>query len=155
MSIKQIIQESVNRNPLGLKEALEAEMQARVRLALEAKMSEEDDEDEDEDDEDMDESFDLSDYTVEELEDFIESAEFDQLDEISKKTLRSYVKKNMDSGAEPPTRLTPLRDVERRKAEYQKRLKGFGKATDKLTGRARVNATEEFELDEMNKTHAK
>jgi hypothetical protein len=98
MSIKQIIQESVNRNPLGLKEALEAEMQARVRLALEAKMSEmhddeDEDEDEDEDDEDMDESFDLSDYTIEELEGFMESAEFDQLDEISKKTLTSYVKK--------------------------------------------------------------
>jgi hypothetical protein len=39
------------------------------------------------------ESFDLSDYTVEELEDFMESAEFDQLDEISKKTLGSYVVK--------------------------------------------------------------
>jgi NH3-dependent NAD+ synthetase len=138
MSLKQIIQESMDRNPLGVKEALEAELQERVRLALEAKMSEPEDEDED----DMDESFDLSDLTLEELEDFMMSEDFDQLDEISKKTLRSYVKKNMDSGAEPPTRLTPLRDVERRKAEYQKRLKGFGKATDKLTGRARVNATD-------------
>ena len=83
------------------------------------------------------ESFDLSDLTLEELEDFMMSEEFEQLDEISKKTLRSYVMKAMD--AEPPSSLTPLRDVERRKAEYQKRLKGFSKATDKLTGRAKVN----------------
>ena len=95
MSVKKIIQESIDKNPLGVKEALEAEMQARVRLALEAKMSEEDDEDDEDmdDDDDMDESLDLSDLTLEELEDFIESAEFDQLDEISKKTLTSYVKK--------------------------------------------------------------
>jgi hypothetical protein len=168
MSLEKIVEEALAGRPLEMKEAFEEAIQARVLAALEEKykkmaMKEEDDEDEDdeddededdededdEDEDDMDESFDLSDYTVEELEGFIESAEFDQLDEISKKTLRSYVKKNMDSGAEPPTRLTPLRDVERRKAEYQKRLKGFGKATDKLTGRARVNATEEFELDEI------
>lgn len=37
------------------------------------------------------ESFDLSDYTVEELEDFMMSEDFEQLDEISKKKLASYV----------------------------------------------------------------
>ena len=39
------------------------------------------------------EEFDLSDYTLEELEDFMMSEDFEQLDEISKKTLASYVKK--------------------------------------------------------------
>jgi len=102
MSVKKIIQESIDKNPLGVKEALEEALQDRVRAALEEKYAEmmeskdedEDDEDEDEDeDEDMDESFDLSDYTIEELEDFMMSEDFDQLDEISKKTLGSYVKK--------------------------------------------------------------
>jgi len=41
MSIKQIIQESINRNPVGLKEALDEELRARVALALEAKMNDE------------------------------------------------------------------------------------------------------------------
>jgi hypothetical protein len=93
------------------------------------------------------ESFDLSDYTEEELEDFIMSEEFEQLDEISKKTLRSYITKTMD--VHPPSSLTPLRDVERRKAEYQRRLKGFGTATDKLTGRAKVNPKESFNLSDL------
>jgi hypothetical protein len=52
MSVREIIQHSLEKNPLAMKEALEAEMQERVRLALEAKMSEEDDEDDDEDDDD-------------------------------------------------------------------------------------------------------
>jgi len=64
MSIKQIIQESINKNPLGLKEALEEELRARIALALEAKVAESEHEDEDE--------------------------ESEQIDEISKDTLRSY-----------------------------------------------------------------
>jgi hypothetical protein len=38
--VKQIIKEAMNQNPLGLKEAVEAELRARVALALEAKMEE-------------------------------------------------------------------------------------------------------------------
>jgi len=38
--IKQIIREAMDRNPIGLKEALEEELKARVALALEAKMEE-------------------------------------------------------------------------------------------------------------------
>lgn len=41
MSVQRIIQESVNKNPLGLKEAFAEELSARICLALEAKMSEE------------------------------------------------------------------------------------------------------------------
>ena len=114
MSVKRIIQESIEKNPLGVKEALEEALQERILVALEEKYKkmamesddededDEDDEDDDEDDEDedMDESFDLSDYTVEELEDFMVSEDFDQLDEISKKTLASYVKKAGGAGKE-------------------------------------------------------
>ena len=53
MSIKQIIQESINKNPVGLKEALEEELRARVQLALEAKVAESDHDMEDEDEDDM------------------------------------------------------------------------------------------------------
>jgi hypothetical protein len=62
-SIQQIIQESINQNPIGLKEALQEELRQRIALALEAKMSEGIEEEFDED-----ESFDLSDYAAEELE---------------------------------------------------------------------------------------
>lgn len=143
MSIQKIIQESINGNPLEMKEALQEELRARVAEAIAAKMEEVDlDESFEEGDkvhfEDeygqklhghitkpfsgkkngakhaevklaggmgtkmhvphgqlkkMDESFDLSDLTLEEIEDFMESAEFDQLDEISKKTLGSYAAK--------------------------------------------------------------
>jgi hypothetical protein len=68
MSIKQIIQESINKNPLGLKEALEEELRARIALALEAKVAESEHDDEEED----------------------EDEESEQIDEISKDTLRSY-----------------------------------------------------------------
>lgn len=56
MSIQKIIQESINKNPLEMKEVIAEELRARVALALEAKMKDdmEDEEDdmEDEDDED-------------------------------------------------------------------------------------------------------
>jgi hypothetical protein len=46
MSIQRIIQESIEKNPLGLKEAFAEELSNRIRLALEAKMNDEDDLDE-------------------------------------------------------------------------------------------------------------
>lgn len=52
MSVQKIIQESINENPLEMKEALIKELQARIALALEAKMK---DDDEEEDDDDSDE----------------------------------------------------------------------------------------------------
>lgn len=52
MSVEKIINESVNKNPLGLKEALQEELRSRVALALEAKMADVDDEEDDEDEED-------------------------------------------------------------------------------------------------------
>lgn len=163
MSVQKIIQESLNKNPLGVKEALEEALQDRIRVALEEKykkMQKDEDEDEDLDeahgvfrkggsigeigknkdpikvhDNHSDakahakrlnsqlsagekkhygigyhvkpikegfavvESLDLSDFTVEELEDFMMSEDFDQLDELDKKTLGSYVKKAKKSKA--------------------------------------------------------
>ncbi len=59
MSIEKIIRESINGNPVEMKEALAEELRARVALALEAKMSddeeEEDSSDSNEDNEDEDE----------------------------------------------------------------------------------------------------
>ena len=52
MSVQKIIQESMDKNPLGVKEALEEELQERIRAALEEKykkMKEEDDDDDDDD----------------------------------------------------------------------------------------------------------
>jgi hypothetical protein len=54
MSIQKIIQESINGNPLEMKEILESELRDRIRLALEAKMSDEDEEDDEDEDEDDD-----------------------------------------------------------------------------------------------------
>jgi hypothetical protein len=67
MSIQKIIQESINGNPLEMKESLAEELRDRIRLALESKM-----------DEDM-------------------SEEVEELDELKKSTLASYVRKASDS----------------------------------------------------------
>jgi len=79
MSVKQIIQESINKNPLGLKEALEGELRGRIALALEAKVAEsehddEDDEEDDEDEDDLDEASDYDKMTTAELKAAAQSA---------------------------------------------------------------------------------
>ena len=67
MSIRDIIEHSVNKNPLAMREALDEEMRNRISIAIQEKMmaeknaemleasDDEDDEDDDEDDEDDDE----------------------------------------------------------------------------------------------------
>jgi hypothetical protein len=230
MSIQKIIQESINGNPLEMKESLAEELRDRIRLALEAKMDEDMSEEVEQIDElkkstlasyiskasdnaashaikygekkaqsdEMDrmmnrhmsyddkdkmrsimkttnkdvneprekaakrlygisraakklakEEFDISDLTLEELEDFMESAEFDQLDEISKGTLASYVKKASQSAAdnaeksgkhyEKSTNASDIDTADRyfdsyvaKGAKSIRRLKGISKATDRL-----------------------
>lgn len=81
------------------------------------------------------ESFDLSDYTIEELEDFMMSEDFDQLDEISKKTLGSYIKKAKTDVAGKAYQLG-ARDPLKPKASWSKtmsREKNIDKAVDRLT----------------------
>ena len=168
MSIQKIIQEAIEKSPLGVKEAVQEELRSRIALALEAKMNEEEVELDEVTGANSDQAFDLkkkaeahksamlkhrdnpgadshekflkartsfinahkklkaldlpkseldqlrkgtniseaeeldelSDYTVEELEDFIMSEDFDQLDEISKGKLAAYVKKAAGAGKE-------------------------------------------------------
>ena len=57
MLVKQIIKEAMDKNPVGLKEALEQELRTRVELVLEAKMKMKKEEEEAEDDEDMDDEY--------------------------------------------------------------------------------------------------
>jgi len=104
MSVQRIIQESIEKNPLGLKEAFAEELTNRIRLALEAKMMEEGDFDDEE----------------------------DQLDEISKDLARKYIKgaktdmaiaqkyHRVGSGGPENTKL------------YQKRKAGVDKAKSRL-----------------------
>ena len=70
--VKQIIKEAIEKNPIGLKEAVEAELMERLRLALEAKKKnykeedEHDDEDHDDDDDDdeLEEEFELTENRI-------------------------------------------------------------------------------------------
>jgi len=67
MSIRDIIEHSVNKNPLAMKEALDEEMRNRIAIAIQEKMmAEKNDEmleasDDDEDDEDEDDADDNDD----------------------------------------------------------------------------------------------
>ena len=54
--VKQIIKEAMDRNPIGLKEALEEDLRSRIALALEAKMDDEDEDDETDETDDEDET---------------------------------------------------------------------------------------------------
>ena len=53
MSVNKIVAETINKNPLAVKEALEDEMKARIRLALESIINEEEMDDEDDMEDDM------------------------------------------------------------------------------------------------------
>lgn len=82
--VKQIIKEAMDQNPLGLKEAVEAELRTRVIAALEEakkKMAEEDDEEDMEDDEEDD----MEDEEDDEEDDEDEEDE-EELEEVKKKS---------------------------------------------------------------------
>ena len=104
------------------------------------------------------ESFDLSDFTLEELEDFMMSEDFAQLDELSKKTLTSYLKKAEkqatkagDSYSNAAFRRhdfapdTPA--MAKNAKKLAKRIPGIDRAHDRL-------AKESVELDEIGDTPA-
>lgn len=69
MSIEQIIKEAIDKNPLGMKEALEEELKNRIRLALEASEEEMDDEDDMDDEDEEDDEDDMDDEEDEDEED--------------------------------------------------------------------------------------
>ena len=149
MSVQKILQESIEKNPLGLKEAFIEELRARLGLALEAKMQ---GNKKDEDDKEKRESFDLSDLTLEELEDFMMSEEFEQLDEISKKTVVSYMNKAKKSQDDAKGQRFPgavLGTKPKDPKTHGKRSAGMSNAFSKLMGTAKIKATESFDLSDL------
>jgi hypothetical protein len=93
----------------------------------------------------VDESYDIEDYSVEELEDFMMSEEFEQLDELSRKTLGSYVKKATTNAIISGEALGKGEKWSKSGQIASKREKGIGKAVDKIT------KEEVEELDELSK----
>jgi hypothetical protein len=85
------------------------------------------------------EEFTLEDYSVEELEDFMMSEDFEQLDELSKATLSSYVNKASANASQNAFNsggaYAQLRSKQGNKdmTKTIKRLKNVGKAVGKLT----------------------
>jgi len=89
----------------------------------------------------------LEDYSLEELEEYMMSEEFEQLDELSKDTLGSYVKKaasdvntksrdaqqhkDMFAGDYPVR--GAKKQAQQNQADINKRVGGIGKAVDKMT----------------------
>lgn len=84
-------------------------------------------------------SLDISDYSAEEIEEFMVSEEYEQLDELSKKTLGSYIKKaKVDSDKSAFANGYDYKagdedSAEKHNAKSTKRTKGINKAVKKLT----------------------
>jgi hypothetical protein len=82
----------------------------------------------------------LEDYSLEEIEDFMMSEDFEQLDELSKEKLKRYVKKAsadsrdkaLDVGIEMQSKPTMLSAIQKFN-KSAKRVKGISTAVDKLT----------------------
>ena len=88
----------------------------------------------------------LEDYSLEELEYFMMSEEFEQLDELDKSTLKSYFEKSQKSSQNI---LKKAQDPKNSSDVAQSKLKG--KFTKRLTGMARAVQKfnkEETEIDE-------
>jgi hypothetical protein len=137
MTIQRIIQEAINKNPRDLKEALTEELRGRIRLALEAKMSDdEDEEDEDDDEEDMKE-------------------EAEELDELSKDTVRNYYNKAGEQGRDITGKMMvgggdwskDGKDTE----TLKKRAAGRAMALKRRSGEVKMSEEAE-ELDELKKS---
>jgi hypothetical protein len=86
----------------------------------------------------------IEDFSMEEIEDFMMSEDFDQLDELSKNTLGSYAKKATDDAALRAR--FDNRDQPSVSKKTIQRLHGAKKAIDKLT------KEEVEELDELSKS---
>lgn len=83
-----------------------------------------------------DEELTLEDYSLEELEEYMMSEEFEQLDELSKSTIGNYIKKSKSNiimhGSTLGTDIN--KKVKDKSANtMQKRAKGINKAVDRLT----------------------
>jgi hypothetical protein len=110
------------------------------------------------------EEFDLSEFTLEEIQDFMASEDFASLDELSKKTLSSYVKRAAMSAAEKAHNAgvagekgqaaTPFSQMatdtlhtrNKLQTKAMKRIANIGKASDKLA------KDESEEVSELSKS---
>ena len=98
----------------------------------------------------QEEQLNLEDYSLEELEEFMVSEDFEQLDELSKTTLGSYVNKasgdatksaagstsfafRSTAAKNPRVKDAAAKISDEEEARKQKRLAGVGKAVQKLT----------------------
>ncbi len=104
------------------------------------------------------EQVDLSDFTLEEIEDFMMSEEFEQLDELSKKTLGSYVSKaatNLSQSAWDAAKDTRGSFADPMGPDIAPKDDPFRKMAARKAGLKRVGkrlAKEQFEqLDEISK----
>ena len=108
----------------------------------------------------LEEELNLEDYSVEELEDFMMSEDFEQLDEVSKKTLGSYVTKahdqlmkhtaavNMKTGRGDKDAFAYSHDTDTMRKEKNRKA-GISTAIGKLTKKSRSRYFEEVELEEL------
>jgi hypothetical protein len=82
------------------------------------------------------ESFDIEDYSFEELEDFMMSEEFEQLDELSKSSIKSYLHKAGKQYSNSIDKMSTARTAksqEKHAAIQAKRHKGIGSALKRQT----------------------
>ena len=127
MPVQKIIQESLGRNPLAMKEALEEELRSRIAAALESKINESNDEDDDDDDDGDDDDDDD-----------------DDLAEVSAAKLGAYVNKaSKDSDASWKARDKALDNDDTQSfrklgVRARKRDMGVDRAVDKLKGNRHV-----------------
>ena len=88
------------------------------------------------DEELADEELALEGYSLEELEEFMMSEEFEQIDELSKSSLGNYIKKSKGHIIMHGTTLgtnTTQKTKDKSADMMQKRAKGINKAVDRLT----------------------
>lgn len=84
MSLEKIVAEALAGRPLEMKEAFEEEIQTRIQARLEAEyMDVLESKDEDED-------IDLDEYSIDEIEEFMQTEDYENLDELSQDALRKY-----------------------------------------------------------------
>ena len=98
----------------------------------------------------QEEELNLEDYSLEELQEFMQTEEFEQLDELSKSTLGSYVNKASRDAAtskgatanwahtstkakNPRVKAAAEKYSDEEESRYKKRLSGVGKAVTRLT----------------------
>lgn len=155
MSIQNIIQESLNKNPIALKEALSEELRSRVAAVLESMISEKK-KDEDDEEADKDDGKPYDDDSKGEFDDDkddkkTKNEEVEQIDEISTPKLAQYMKKaSSDLADKASTRefmksnLPDLTDKDEKrkekvdnsfKKEINKRKTGIATAASKISRR--------------------